>query len=644
MTDEHEAHEGTESLWQVRAIRLAVGSGVALSAGFLAERTGLSSVTVVAYAVALLVGGASFAPEAVRGMLRGSIGIGGLMTIAAVSAVLFGKIAEAATLAFLFSISEGLEAYATSRTSQELRALLDLVPPTATVRRDGVESSIPAAELVVGDRLIIRPGERVVTDGIIVSGRSSLDVSAITGESIPVEAGPGDTVYAGTVNGSGALEVNATAGVADNTLARIVQIVEAAQEQKGRGQRLADRIARPLIPAVIVVALAIAIGGSLLGDPRIWVERALVVLVAAAPCAFALSVPVSVVAAIGSASRSGILVKSGAALELLATVRTVAFDKTGTLTRNEPRVVRVVAAPGSSEREVLHVASALEARSEHPLARAILAAAPDAPTAAEVVAVPGRGLTGELGGQPVRLGSPAFVAPGPLAAETGVIEANGATVVVVERGGSVIGVIGVRDELRPEAAGTVRALRDLGVSVTMLTGDNATTADAIGHAAGIARVRAELLPGDKAALIHELRSKGTVAMVGDGINDAPALASADVGIAMGAIGTDVAIETADVALMGDDLRHVPQALVHARRARSVMLQNLILSGGIIAGLVPLAALGVLGLAAVVFVHEFAEVLVIANGLRARRSTPMPTGSARPEQRARLVDNEMTSPQ
>jgi cation-transporting ATPase G len=230
MTEEHEGHEGAESLWHVRAIRLAIGSGIALGAGFLAERAGLVGVSVVAYAVALLVGGASFAPEAVRGMLRGSIGIGGLMTIAAVGAVLLGEIAEAAMLAFLFSISEGLEGYAMSRTSQELRSLLDLVPPTAIVRRDGVESSVPVAELVVGDRLIVRPGERVVTDGVIVSGRSSLDVSAITGESIPLEAGAGDAVYAGTVNGSGALEVDATASVANNTLARIVQIVEAARD------------------------------------------------------------------------------------------------------------------------------------------------------------------------------------------------------------------------------------------------------------------------------------------------------------------------------------------------------------------------------------------------------------------------------
>ena len=617
----------TRELFQIWSIRLAAVGGVMLVTGLVAEQAGAPIPALVAFAAALLICGASFVPESVRGMLRGEIGIGGLMTIAAVGAVLLGELEEAAMLAFLFSISEGLEGYAMSRTGRELRALLDLVPRTARVVRDGAEITIDATELRVGDRMIVRPGERIATDGILVAGRSSLDVSAITGESIPIEGNPGDTVHAGTINGSGAIEVEATAGVADNSLARIVQIVEAAQEQKGRGQRLADRIARPLVPGIIVVALAVAVGGSLLDDPRVWIERALVVLVAAAPCAFALSVPVSVVAAIGSASRSGILIKSGAALEALAAVRTVAFDKTGTLTANQPRVVRVVAAPGITERDVLSVAAALEARSEHPLARAILAAAGPVAAASDVQSVAGRGLVGTLDGRDARLGNPAFVEPGSLAPVAAALETEGSTVVVIARQGQTIGVIAIRDELRPEATAALAALRDLGVDVAMLTGDNQATAEAIGREAGIARVYAGLLPADKALRVREFRGRGPVAMVGDGVNDAPALASADVGIAMGAIGTDVAIETADVALMGDDLRHVPQALLHARRARTVMVQNLVVSGAIIAVLVPLAAFGILGLAPVVFIHEFAEVLVIANGLRARRTTPLP-GNAR----------------
>lgn len=610
-------------LFEIPTIRLAAIAGILLGLGFLAETADAAPFDALTYGASLIVGGATFIPGAVQALARRQLRIGTLMAIAAIGAVLLGQLAEAATLAFLFSISEGLEGYALARTTHELRALLDLVPATATVRRDGRDVTLPATALTPGDRMIVRPGERIATDGAIAFGRSSLDVSAITGESMPIEAAPGDTVFAGAINGSGALEIEVTAAVADNSLARIVRIVEAAQERKGQGQRLADRIAEPLVPGIILVALTVGIGGSLLDDPRVWIERALVVLVAAAPCAFALSVPVSVVAAIGSASRAGILIKGGAALETLAGITVVALDKTGTLTRGEPQVVRVAAANDFDEADVLRTAAALEARSEHPLSRAVLAAAPGVPAADGVEAVAGQGLVGRIGGVGVRLGNPSFVSPRELAGPAEALEAAGATVIVVERDGAAIGLIGVRDELRTEAAAAILAIRRLGADVIMLTGDNAGTAAAIGAEAGIGRIRAGLLPAEKAAVIDELRRSGRVAMVGDGVNDAPALASADVGIAMGAMGTDVAIEAADVALMGDDLRHLPQALLHARRARTVMRQNLLISGGIIVTLVPLAAAGALGLAAVVAIHEVAEVLVIANGLRARRTTPLP---------------------
>ena len=620
------ADEGRGSLLDIRSIRFAIVAGGLLAIALLAATLGARPLDTVLYAASLLVGGSTFVPESLRGLRERELGVGTLMSAAAIGAVLLGELPEAATLAFLFSISEGLEGYAMARTNHELRALLDLVPPTASVVRNGREQTIPVGQLVIGDRMVVRPGERIATDGVVRAGRTSLDVSAVTGESIPVEAGPGDDVYAGAINGSGALELEVTAASTDSSLARIVRIVEEAKERKGEGERLADRIARPLVPGIIIVAVAVGVVGSLLGGAEIWIPRALVVLVAAAPCAFALSVPVSVVAAIGSASRAGILVKGGAALEALATVRLVALDKTGTLTRNDPRVARVVPVTGASADEVLRLAAGLESRSEHPLARAILAAAAGFDRVDDVEAVPGRGLIGRVGEVTVRLGRPGFVDPGPLAAAAGELEAAGATVVVVERGGAPIGLLGVRDELRAEAADAVAALRALGADVVMLTGDNSRTAAALAADAGIGRVHAGLLPEDKARLIGELRGDGRVAMVGDGINDAPALAAADVGIAMGALGTDVAIETADIALMGDDLRHVPQAILHARRARTVMRQNLILSGAIIAILVPLAATGVLGLAAVVASHELAEVLVIGNGLRARRTTPMP-GSA-----------------
>jgi cation-transporting ATPase G len=588
---------------------------------------------LVAYAGALLAGGSTFVPGAARALMRGRLGVSTLMMIAAIGAVILGELDEAATLAFLFSISEALESYALARTRRGLRALLDLVPERATVLRDGRELEVDPAELRVGERLLVRPGERVATDGVVRSGRSALDVSAITGESVPVEVGPGAEVYAASINGGGALELEVAARTDENSLARIVRIVEEAQERKGRSQRLAERVARPLVPGVLVAAALIAVLGSVFGDPSEWILRSLVVLVAAAPCAFAISVPVTVVTAIGAATRSGVLIKGGAALESLAGVRAVALDKTGTLTRNEPTVVDVVSANGAAPSEIVRLAAALESRSEHPLAEAILRAADGYAPASDVEAVAGHGLVGHVGGRRVRLGKPGFVEADGLHQRVEALQALGATVVLVEQEGETIGAIAVRDELRPEAAEAVGALRRQGMEVAMLTGDNRRTAEALAQAAGIGNVHAELLPEHKVDVVRALQARRQTAMVGDGINDAPALATADVGIAMGTIGTDVAIETADVALMGDDLRHLPDAFAHARRSLRIARQNLFLSAAILVGLIPLAAFGVLGLAAVVAVHELAEVVVILNGVRAGRrkafSAHPPLHEARP---------------
>ncbi|WP_436499625.1 heavy metal translocating P-type ATPase [Actinokineospora sp. HUAS TT18] len=610
---------GPARLWDVRELRLAAVAAVLLAAGLVIPGrvgAGLQLASAV-------VGAASFVPGALRNLARRRVGVGTLMTIAAVGAVALGQVTEAAMLGVLFSIAEGLEHYAIARTRRGLRALLGLVPPTASVLRDGVEVQVAPDDLVLGDRMVLRPGERAATDGVILAGRTSLDLSAITGESVPVEAGPGDWVHAGAINGGGAIEVEVLARAADSSLARIVHIVEEAQDRKGGGQRLADRIARPLVPAIMGLAVLIAAVGLVADDPLVWVERALVVLVAASPCALAISIPLTVVAAVGAASRHGTLVKGGAALEELGRVGVVALDKTGTLTRNAPRVVDVVTAGEATRDDVLAAAAALEARSEHPLARAILAAAHTVPTASDVTAVAGHGLHGCVDGMTLRLGKPGWVPARELAADLERLQSAGATVVLVERADTLLGAIAVRDELRDEAPEVISRLHSMGIRTAMLTGDNTRTATALAAQAGIDTVHAELLPEDKATLLAELRAGRAIAMVGDGVNDAPALATADVGIAMGAMGTDVAIETADVALMGEDLRHLPQVLAHARHARTVMLQNVGLSLAIIGVLIPLAAFGVLGLATVVLVHESAEVLVILNAIRAAKTTALP---------------------
>ena len=579
-------------------------------------------VVLALEAVALAVGACTFVPSTLKRLVKGRIGVGTLMTIAAVGAVILGEVGEAAMLAFLFSISEGLEDYSLARTRRGLRALLSLVPVQATILRDGIEIVVTPAELRVGDRMLVKPGERIATDGIIREGRSALDVSAITGESVPVEATPGDEVFAGSINGTGVLQMDVTTTAQDNSLARIVRIVEAEQARKGTSQRLADRIAQPLVPGVMIAATLIAVIGSLLGDPTTWIERALVVLVAASPCALAISVPVTVVAAIGAASRLGALVKGGAALETLGAVRGVALDKTGTLTANQAAVIDVATTNGATPEQVLDLAAALETRSEHPLAAAILAAVEKVSPATDVGAVTGAGLIGRRDGHTIRLGRPGWLDPGALAADVALMQQAGATAVLVEDNGRLIGAIAVRDELRPEAAEVVAQLRRDGYHVAMLTGDNQATAAALGHDLGIDTVHAELRPEDKARLVEQLQAQRSTAMVGDGVNDAPALATADLGIAMGAMGTDVAIETADVALMGEDLRHLPQTFTHARRARRIMLQNIGLSLALITALIPLALFGVLGLAAVVAVHELAEIIVIANGVRAGHAKPL----------------------
>lgn len=621
---EHETGTEIDELdrpwWKDPELLLPIFSGVALITGLALDWSDLETPATVLYWVGLLLGAYTFAPGAIRNLVtKRKLGIGLLMTISAVGAVILGFVGEAAALAFLYSIAEALEDKAMDRAQGGLRALLKLVPQTATVLRDGTAAEVAAKDLEVGELMLVRPGERIATDGIIRSGRSSLDTSAITGESIPEEVAPGDKVPAGAINSAGVLEVETTAAGTDNSLTTLVDLVEQAQAEKGDRARIADRIAQPLVPGVMILAVLVGVIGSLLGDPETWITRALVVLVAASPCALAISVPLTVVAAIGAASQFGVVIKSGAAFERLGGIRHLAVDKTGTLTRNQPEVTGVVPADGFDRPQVLSFAAAVEQQSTHPLAAAIAAAGPEAPTASDISEEAGHGIGGTVEGRRVLVGSPRWIDAGPLKADVERMESEGQTCVLVTVDDALAGAIGVRDELRPEVPEAVQALHANDVEVSMLTGDNTRTARALAGIAGIDDVRAELRPEDKASIVAEFSSKTPTAMIGDGINDAPALAGATVGIAMGATGSDAAIESADVAFTGHDLRLIPKALQHARRGSRIINQNIVLSLAIIIVLMPLAISGVLGLAAVVLVHEVAEVIVILNGLRAAQA-------------------------
>ncbi len=614
-----EEHEGTTPFWRDRSLLPPVVSGVLLALGYGLEWLGGPGITsTVTQALALAAGAWTFLPGAIRRLLRGRLGVGLLMTIAAVGAVVLGHVGEAAALAFLFSIAEALEDRAMDRARRGLRALLSLLPETARLWRPTGEVTVPAAEVRESDILIVRPGERVATDGVVLSGRSSVDASAVTGESIPVEVAPGDAIPAGAINGAGAIQVEATADGRDNSLTMIVRLVEQANARKGERARLADRIARPLVPSVLGVSALIVVFGFIVGDPGLWIERALVVLVAASPCALAIAVPVTVISAIGAASKFGVVIKSGEAFEQLGAIRRVAFDKTGTLTRNKPRVVAIECSTPELRGPVLEYVAALEAVSTHPLAAALRAEIPNPTKAVDVVNHPGEGLSGTVDGHAIRLGSRRWLAAGRLTEPAVAMEEQGMTTIVVEVDGAVAGVLGIRDEARPEARAAIRQLEAAGISTVMLTGDNIRTAAAIAAGLGIREVRAEQLPWDKTSAIEEFSAREPTAMIGDGINDAPALAAANVGIAMGAAGSAVALEAADIAFTGTDLRLIPQALIHARRGRRIMTGNIAFALGIIIVLFPLALSGVLGLAGVVLVHESAEVLVILNGVRASR--------------------------
>jgi len=626
----HGADEALAAAWwkQRRVAFLAASAMLALLACVAAVFD--AAVVPDALFVAAIVVGAYFPVRSAWASLRRrSVSINTLLVVATAGAVWLGLLEEAALLVVIFSLGEVLEAYAVDRARVAVRALVALVPTEATVLRDGVEVRVSTSAVRIGEIVRIRPGEKVPLDGEVVDGRSAVDQSAITGESIPVEKTEADEVFAGTLNGRGSLEVRVTRRANDTTLARIVHLVEEAQQKKGAAQRFSERFGEVYTPVMFGVALLVAtvppyvFGGAF----ETWLYRALVVLVVSCSCAIVLSVPVAVVAGITKAARRGVLVKGGVYMEAVGGIRAVALDKTGTLTLGEPAVTDVIPAHGTDERELLAIAAALESKSEHPLADAILRAADErgiaAPAVADFESLTGLGVRGSVNGRTYFIGNPRLFAR--KGADTSVVaetverlEREGKTVMLVGGAAAIAGVIAVADRPRAGARAAIERLRGAGIEhVVMLTGDNRATANAIGRELGVDEVRPELLPEDKIRAVEALQAQyGAVAMVGDGVNDAPALAQANVGIAMGVAGTDVALEAADIALMTDDLDRLADAVEISRRTVKTIRQNIAIALITLAVLLTSALLGWMSLTEGLVLNEGSALLVIVNGLRA----------------------------
>ncbi len=627
--------------WKNPKVLTAFTSGVLLLVGWL---IGLASapelISTIIFIAAIFIGGYYFGREAIEELIfERQIGIELLMSVAAVVASAMGEPLEGAMLVFLYSISEAAEGYTEEKTRAAIKALMNLAPKVALVRRNGREQEIPVEELVVGDVFIVKPGQSMATDGDVLVGSSSVNQAPVTGESVPVEKQVGNPVFAGSINGEGALEIRATKTFADNTIARIITLVEEAQEKKGKSQRFIERFGARYSPLVLLIGILIALVPPLFFDASwvTWITRATVFIVAAAPCALVISIPITLVASLGTGARNGVLIKGGIYVEELAKVKVVAMDKTGTLTRGEPDVTDVVLFRQNpdrlinSQQEFLAVAAGIERRSGHPLAQAIVrhveAQGVQPAKLADFRSLTGAGATARLDGRTIYVGSPDLfhsklgVSLDSAWEDINHLQSEGKTVVLLGNEKDPWGMIAIRDNIRPNAQKAIDAIHAAGIDkVVMLTGDNERTAQAIARELGIDEVYADLKPEDKAIKVRELTSRyGHVAMVGDGVNDAPALAEATVGVAMGAAGTDVALETADVALMADDLEKLAYGLRLAKRNQSVVNQNLALSVIVISVLIIGAVGGWFTLPIAVLAHEVSEFVVIGSGLRMLKS-------------------------
>ena len=613
-------------------LRLTQLSAVLLGLGFLQQLTAVRlTPSWLPFVLSIALGVGPIAQRAATSLRAAALDINVLMLVAVAGAAILGEWGEAASVVFLFALAQLLEARAMDRARGAIRGLMELAPAEAVVRRNGVTATIPVDTVLIGDIVVVRPGEKIPLDGQVAGGQSHVNQAPVTGESLPIEKQAGDDVFAGTINGRGALDVRVTRLRRDSTLARIIHLVERAQAQRAPTQSFVDRFARIYTPIVLTLALFVAFVpplafGSAWSD---WTYRALVLLVISCPCALVISTPVSIVSALAAAARKGVLIKGGARLERLAAVKCVAFDKTGTLTKGHVRVESVVPLDGIPPSEVIRLAASLESHSEHPIGRAILRRAaewglePMAPTGFQ--AIPGRGAEGWVDERHVVVGSHRLFEErgmcNPRAEQIlGELEKQGSSTVMVAAAGRPVGVIGVADEPRETARGVVEMLRAQGIEhIALLTGDYEAPAGALARSLGLDTYRASLLPEDKVAAVNELRSRfGTLVMVGDGVNDAPALASADVGIAMGAAGTDAALETADVALMSDELIKIPFAIRLSRATARNIRVNIAFSLTLKAAFLAMALAGTASLWAAVVADTGASLIVIANALRLLR--------------------------
>lgn len=622
-----------EPFWkQKENIKVYISAVLLVISWFLGKQYGEEHIfATIGYAAAILIGGYSLFIKGFKNLVRLNFDMNTLMTVAILGAAAIGEWGEGATVVILFAISEALERYSMDKARQSIESLMDIAPKEALIRRGNEEMMVPVDDIQVGDIMIVKPGQKLAMDGIVIKGTSTLNQAAITGESVPVAKTVGDEVFAGTLNEEGLLEVKVTKRVEDTTLSKIIHLVEEAQAERAPSQAFVDRFAKYYTPAIIIFALLLAVIPPLFmgADWSEWIYRGLAVLVVGCPCALVISTPVSIVTAIGNAAKNGVLIKGGIHLEEAGSLKVIAFDKTGTLTKGVPSVTDVITYNGN-ENELMAITAAIEKGSQHPLASAIIRKAEEDGlnfndvSVKEFQSITGKGVKAKVNNEMYYVGSPGLfeeLLPNGIQSEIKeqitTLQTQGKTVMALGTEKEILALIAVADEIRESSKEVIRKLHQVGIEKTvMLTGDNQRTAEAIGKQVGVSDIKADLLPEDKLNFIKELRDKyQSVAMVGDGVNDAPALAASTVGVAMGGAGTDTALETADIALMSDDLSKLPYTIKLSRKALAIIKQNITFSLGIKALALLLIVPGWLTLWLAIFADMGATLIVTLNSMR-----------------------------